>query len=112
MAGTPQTQPYRVELEPIRDDGPVVATETIIAQGQTEVRVLIRSQKKPGLLAQVETVLDKRLITLAAGACAEHLAQKYGDDIDPDRAAMTAERGFEGFVAHLNRNTAGVVVLE
>ena len=111
MAITPQKQPYKVELESIRTDGPIVATDTIIAQGQTEVRVLIRSQAKPGILAQVETVLDRKLITVAAGACAEHLAKRYGDDIDPDRAAMTAERGFDGFVAALNKNRSGVAAV-
>jgi len=56
-------------------------------------------------------MLDKKLVTIAAGACAEHLVSKYGDSIDPDRAAMTAERGFDGFVASLNRSEAGVATL-
>jgi hypothetical protein len=62
-------------------------------------------------LAQVETQLDRRLVTCAAGACAEHLAQKYGDPIDPDHAAMAAERGFDGFVASLNQHTSGMATL-
>ena len=56
-------------------------------------------------------MLDRKLITVAAGACAEHLAKRYGDDIDPDRAAMTAERGFDGFVAALNKNRSGVAAV-
>ena len=84
-----QPQPYRVTLEPMPDN---------------QVKVTLKSQRRPGLLATVIVACDKKLVAVAAGACGEHLCFKYGDPVDPDRVAMTAERGFDGFVAQMNRD--------
>jgi hypothetical protein len=71
--------------------------------------VVLRSQTRKGLLATAEVACDRRAVTAAAGACAEHLRGKYGDLVDPDRVAMTAEQGFDGFLAAMNRGEIGYV---
>lgn len=58
-------------------------------------RVMVLSKAKPGLSAVNEVERshkEKKMVPLAAAACAEYLNEKYHDDIDPDQAAITTEQ--------------------
>jgi hypothetical protein len=54
---------------------------------------------------------NKRAVTVAAGACAEHLCYKYQDAIDPDRVAMQVETGFDRFMESMFHGNAGKVLV-
>lgn len=62
-------------------------------------RVEVMSQRRPGLKAVNEVdANEKRLVPLAAAACAEHLNETYKDDLDPDAAAIEMEKLLAGLV--------------
>lgn len=66
------------------------------------VNVAVYSKNKPGLKAN--NAIDPgrsngrdhllQLIGTAAAACCEHLAEEYGDDLDPAEASQNAIRAF------------------
>lgn len=71
--------------------------------GQFVIVVAVHSTHKPGLKAQIEVDPGKAtdqagvyyLVEVAAGAAAEHLAEMYGDRLDPDWCAKQAKELFK-----------------
>lgn len=70
---------------------------------KTVIVVQVMSRKQKGLFARHEVdpaeagnvATTLRRIETSAGAAAEYLGEKYGDNIDPDNAARNAVKAFE-----------------
>jgi len=89
--------PYDVTLES-RPDG--------------QVKVLVRSQVRPGLLATLTVPCDRKKAVMAAAACAFHILCKYQDSVDPDRMARIVEQRWGEFVAAMERERPRELLVE
>ena len=79
--------------------------------------IYVRSKKRPNLegraIVYPQGSMDeiKKRVSLSAGACAEHVCDKYGDNLDCEAVSVLALKLFEDECLFLERNKAIVKAL-